>query len=242
MLPVNRARPRRPPSDRAPSHPSPGYGPPGSVSGVSTDVETWLGWSRELHSIAQAGLTYSESAFDRQRYQRLREITAELTAALVDAPPDPVRLAVTGETGYLTPKLDVRAAVFDGSGRLLMVREVVDGRWALPGGWADVNEGLLSGSVREVREESGYLVEAVRLLGIYDKRHWGSPPAPTFTLTSVVECRLLGGEATTSTETTAIGWFGRDELPDLSTGRTAAPLLARVFAHHDDPSLPQDLT
>ena len=209
---------------------------------MSTDVETWLGWSRELHSIAQAGLTYAENAFDRQRYQRLREITADLTAALADGPPEPVRMAVLGATGYLTPKLDVRAAVLDGEGRLLLVREVADGRWALPGGWADINEGLVAGAVREVREESGYRVAATRLLGIYDKRYWGSPPTPLHTLTTVVACRLLGGEATTSMETTAVGWFGRDGLPDLSTGRTPPALLARVFAHHDDPTLPQDLT
>jgi len=209
---------------------------------VGTDVETWLGWSRELHSIAQAGLTYAENPFDTARYGRLRELTAELTAALVDGPPAPVHLAVTSEQGYLTPKLDVRAAVIDDAGRLLMVREVADGRWAMPGGWADVNEGLTAGTVREVFEESGYRVEATRLLGIYDKRHWGSPPSPWFTLTAVTACRLLGGQATPSAETTAVGWFGRDELPELSVGRTPQPLLDRVFPHHDDPTLPQDLS
>ncbi|HEY6795543.1 MAG TPA: NUDIX hydrolase N-terminal domain-containing protein [Kineosporiaceae bacterium] len=209
---------------------------------MSRDVEIWLGWSRELHSIAQAGLTYAENAFDVQRYRRLREIAADLAAALSDGPPDPVRMALVGETGYLTPKLDVRAAVVDDDGRVLLVREAADGRWALPGGWADVNEGLISGAVREVREESGYRVEATRLLGIYDKRSWGAPPSPLFTLTSVVACRLLGGEATPSVETTQVGWFRRDALPELSTGRTPIPLLARVFAHHDDPTLPQDLS
>jgi ADP-ribose pyrophosphatase YjhB (NUDIX family) len=208
---------------------------------VGTDVETWLAWSRELHSIAQAGLTYAQSPFDVARYQRLRELTADLTAALQDGPPEPVRMAVTAATGYLTPKLDVRAAVIDDTGRLLMVREVVDGRWAMPGGWADVNEGLVAGAVREVREESGYLVASDRLLGLYDKRHWGAPPTPMFTLTAVVACRLLGGEATESYETTGVGWFARDELPELSAGRNAQPLIERVFAHHDDPSLPQDL-
>jgi ADP-ribose pyrophosphatase YjhB (NUDIX family) len=208
---------------------------------VSTDVETWLTWSRELHSIAQAGLTYAQNDFDVQRYRRLREITADLTAALADGAPEPVRMQVTGEVGYLTPKLDVRAAVVDGD-RMLLVQEVADGRWALPGGWADVNEGLVAGAVREVREESGYVVEAVRLLGIYDKRFWGAPPSPQYTLTAVVACRLVGGTATTSTETTDVGWFRRDELPPLSTGRTPPELLARAFAHHDDPTLPQDLS
>jgi ADP-ribose pyrophosphatase YjhB (NUDIX family) len=213
----------------------------GTVALVSEDVETWLAWSRELHAIAQAGLTYSQNGFDHQRYTRLREIAADLAVALSDGPPEPVRTAITGEVGYLTPKLDVRAAVRDDEGRLLMVREVADGRWALPGGWADVNEGLIAGAVREVREESGYVVRAERLLGIYDKRHWGAPPSPTFTLTSVVACRLLGGEATTSYETSEVRWADRDDLPPLSTGRNPQPLMTRIFEHLDDPTLPQDL-
>jgi ADP-ribose pyrophosphatase YjhB (NUDIX family) len=208
---------------------------------VSTDADTWLAWSRELHAIAQAGLTYAENGYDHQRYARLREIAADLTAALSDAPPAAVRMAVLSESGYLTPKIDVRAAVHDDTGRVLMVREVVDGRWTLPGGWADVNEGLVEGACREVREESGYLVEGVRLLGIYDKCRWGAPPHPLFTLTAVVACRLVGGEATTSYETDGVDWVARGAVPPLSEGRTPPALLARVFEHHDDPSLPQDL-
>src|SRR5450755_781104 len=106
----------------------------GSVTDVSMDDAIWLGWARELHSIAQAGLTYADSPFDRQRYSRLREITADLTAALAEGPPDPIKLSVMGEAGYLTPKIDVRAAVHDEQGRVLMVREASDGRWTMPGG------------------------------------------------------------------------------------------------------------
>jgi ADP-ribose pyrophosphatase YjhB (NUDIX family) len=201
-----------------------------------------MGWAHELHSIAQAGLTYAQNTYDVKRYERLRELTADLMVALADAPPGPIRTAILDEVGYLTPKLDVRAAVHDAAGRVLMVRETADGRWALPGGWADVNEGLVEGAVREVQEESGYVVEATRLLGIYDKRNWGSPPSPMFTLTTVVACRLVGGEATTSHETDAVAWVDRDAVPELSTGRTPARLLARIFAHHDDPTLPPDLT
>jgi ADP-ribose pyrophosphatase YjhB (NUDIX family) len=214
----------------------------GSVVRVTTDDATWLSWAHELHSIAQAGLTYAQNSYDVNRYERLRELAADLTVALADAPPEPIRMAMLSEVGYLTPKLDVRAAVHDQDGRVLMVRETADGRWALPGGWADVNEGLVEGAVREVREESGYEVEAIRLLGIYDKRQWGAPPSPTFTLTTVVSCRLLGGEPTTSNETDAVAWVERCDVPELSTGRTPARLLTRVFEHHDDPTLPPDLS
>jgi len=208
---------------------------------VSTDADTWLTWSRELHSIAQAGLTYAGNGYDLQRYARLREIAADLTAALADAPPEPVRMALLSERGYLTPKLDVRAAVHDEAGRILLVRETADGGWTLPGGWADVGEGPVEGAVREVREESGYLVEGVRLLGIYDKTRWGAPANPFYTLTALVGCRLLGGEPTTSIETDGVDWFARDAVPMLSQARTPPALLARVFEHHDDPTIGQDL-
>jgi ADP-ribose pyrophosphatase YjhB (NUDIX family) len=160
---------------------------------------------------------------------------------LSDGEPAPLRLAVEQAEGYLTPKLDVRAAVFDDHGRVLLVQEHVDGRWSLPGGWADVGEGLAVGAVREVREETGYVVEYERLLGIYDRERWGHPPAPWYTLKAVVSCRPIGGEATTSMETDAVEWFGRDEVPELSSGRTSARLLERVFEHHDDPRLPPDV-
>jgi ADP-ribose pyrophosphatase YjhB (NUDIX family) len=164
-----------------------------------------------------------------------------MTAALAGGDPEPVRMLVESEPGYLTPKLDVRAAVHDPDGRILMVRERIDGRWTLPGGWADVNESLGEGAVREVREESGYEVGAERLLGVYERERWDHLPYPFFTLKAVVGCRLLGGTGTPSIETSEVGWFGREELPPLSTGRMSAKLLARVFEHHDDPTLPADL-
>jgi ADP-ribose pyrophosphatase YjhB (NUDIX family) len=206
-----------------------------------TGVQPWLARVRALQAIAQEGLTYARNPFDADRYARLKAVTADIAGALDEATPGPLRLAVEGADGYLTPKLDVRAAVFDGKGRVLLVRETSDGRWTLPGGWADVGEGLAAGAVREVGEESGYTVEYERLFGIYDRERWGHPPMPWYTLKAVVGCRLLGGTATTSIETDAVGWFARDQTPELSPGRTSPRLLARVFEHHDDPSLPPDV-
>jgi ADP-ribose pyrophosphatase YjhB (NUDIX family) len=208
---------------------------------VPPPVGRWLAWVREVHSLAQAGITYSRSSFDLQRYERLRTLAAEMTAALSDGDPEPVRLLVGAEAGYLTPKLDVRAAVHDERGRVLMVRERSDGLWTLPGGWADVGEGVAAGGVREVLEESGYVVVYERLLGLYDRERWGHPPMTQYTLKAVVRCRPVGGEATPSDETSEVGWFARDEVPPLSTGRMSTRLLARVFEHHDDPALPPDV-
>jgi ADP-ribose pyrophosphatase YjhB (NUDIX family) len=209
---------------------------------VSEEPEVaWLRRVRTLQAIAQEGLTYAQNPFDTARYARLKEVTADIAQALADTEPAPLRLAVEQADGYLTPKLDVRAVVFDEGGRVLLVRERSDGRWTLPGGWADVGEGLAAGAVREVREESGYVVGYERLLGIYDRERWGHPAASWYTLKAVVACTLLGGEATPSSETDAVDWFARGEAPELSAGRTSARLLERVFEHRDDRSLPPDV-
>jgi ADP-ribose pyrophosphatase YjhB (NUDIX family) len=211
------------------------------AAGTAGIADPWLARVRALQAIAQEGLTYARNPFDADRYARLKAVTADIADALDDGRPGPLRLAVEGAEGYLTPKLDVRGAVFDAEGRVLLVRERSDGRWTLPGGWADVGEGLAAGAVREVREESGYTVEYDRLFGIYDRERWGHPPMPWYTLKAVVGCRLVGGAARPSIETDAVDWFGRDQAPELSAGRTSPRLLARVFEHHDDPSLPPDV-
>ncbi len=214
----------------------------GSVRAVTEDpAAAWLRRVRALQAIAQEGLAYTRDPFDAVRFTRLKELTAEIAGALSEGEPSPLRLAVEQAEGYLTPKLDVRAAVFDDQGRVLLVQEHSDGRWSLPGGWADVGEGLAAGAVREVREETGYVVEYERLLGVYDRERWGHPPAPWFTLKAVVGCRLLGGERATSMETDAVEWFARDDVPELSTGRTSQRLIERVFEHYDDPGLPPDV-
>jgi ADP-ribose pyrophosphatase YjhB (NUDIX family) len=202
----------------------------------------WLARVRALQAIAQEGLAYADNPFDAARYARLKQVTADIADALdSEGPPGPLRLAVEQADGYLTPKLDVRAAVFDDDDRVLLVRELRDRRWSLPGGWADVGEGIAAGAVREVREESGYVVEYERFFGLYDRERWGHPPTPLFTLKAVVGCRLVGGEATTSTETDGVDWFARDAVPELSLGRTSQRLLARAFEHHDDRALPPDV-
>jgi ADP-ribose pyrophosphatase YjhB (NUDIX family) len=214
------------------------------VSDPADDASStpWLARVRALQAIAQEGLAYADNPFDAARYARLKQVTADIAEALdAEGPPGPLRLAVEQADGYLTPKLDVRAAVFDDEGRVLLVRELRDRRWSLPGGWADVGEGIAAGAVREVREESGYVVEYERFFGLYDRERWGHPPIPLFTLKAVVGCRLVGGRATTSSETDGVDWFARDSIPELSLGRTSQRLLARAFEHHDDPTLPPDV-
>ncbi|MFT8710967.1 NUDIX hydrolase [Komagataeibacter rhaeticus] len=202
----------------------------------------WLIWARELQALAQSGLAYAESPFDRERYEGIRQIAAEMMATGSDADMARVLDLFTAQDGYATPKAVVRAAVFDDRGRILLVREVLDhDRWTLPGGWADVNLSPVENTVKEVREESGFDVRVTRLAAVWDRDRQGHPPGPFSCYTLCFLCELTGGVATTSVETSEIGWFAEDDIPaDLSLGRVLPQQIARLFAHRRDAGLPTD--
>lgn len=202
-------------------------------------IDRLRAWAERLQSVAQAGLTYTGDAYDLERYRALRALAAEMLAAATGAPLGQVTRVVEAERGYLTPKVDVRAAVFR-EGKVLLVREQTDGRWSLPGGWADVGASPGENAVREVREETGYLVRTERLVAVYDKAKHQRLDGLFHVYKLFVRCALLGGEPSTSIETTAVGFFGRDELPPLSTPRVTEAQIARMFEHHDHPDLPTD--
>lgn len=200
----------------------------------------WLTWARRIQGIAQTGLTYARDPYDMERYTELRLIAAEIVATYADMPVEQVAGILALEKGYPTPKVDVRAVVFDPEGRLLFVRETSDGRWALPGGWADQGETPGEMAVREVYEEAGYEVRPTRLLAVYDKdRHQPEAHLPAI-YKIFIRCEPVGGAPRTSIETDAVGFFGRGELPPLSEGRTSPRQAARMFDFYDRPDLPPD--
>ena len=209
---------------------------------MAYDEPDWLTWARELQAIAQTGLTFSRDPYDRERYEALRALAAKMLAARTDAPVDRIARLFAGESGYATPKIDVRAAVFDARERLLMVRETSDGgRWTLPGGWADVNRTAAENAVKEALEESGYTVRVLKLAALWDRtrqRH----PAGLFSCAKVFfVCEPTGGAATTSHETSEVGWFAEADLPqDLSLARVSPQQISRMFAHRRDSALPTD--
>jgi ADP-ribose pyrophosphatase YjhB (NUDIX family) len=207
--------------------------------GTSSDSERLLSWTRDLQSVAQAGLTYSRDPFDRERFERVQHIAAEILARSSAEPLDRALAILRAETGYATPKVDVRAAVFR-EDKLLLVQEVSDRRWSLPGGWTDVGESASAAAVREVREESGYEVRARKVLGVLDKARHEHPASFWYTYKLVFGCELIGGAPTTSHETTGVDWFARDSLPPLSLERVTPGQIARLFEHHDDETLPTD--
>lgn len=194
-----------------------------------------LEWARRLQAIAQTGLTYSLSPFDTERYEAVREIAAEIMArvgGVADA--SSIVDLFRGDVGYATPKVDVRAAVFD-EGRVLMVREREDGCWTLPGGWADVGSAPSVNAVREVREESGYEAEVVKLAAVYDRNLHGHPAIPFHAYKMFFVCRLSGGAPSVSVETDGVGFFGEDEIPALSLTRVMPSQIQLMFDHWRHP-------
>jgi ADP-ribose pyrophosphatase YjhB (NUDIX family) len=195
----------------------------------------WLELARELQAIAQTGLAYGSGRFDLERYERIRAIAAALLALGSGTEPKRI-LELFQEDGYATPKVDVRGAAFR-DGRILLVREVSDGRWALPGGFADVNQSAVQNVVREIREEAGFDARAVKLAMISDYRRQDGP-ARLFSIYKLFfVCEITGGEPRPSVETSEVGFFDEGGLPELSTGRTTAAHIERVFRHFRQPAL-----
>jgi ADP-ribose pyrophosphatase YjhB (NUDIX family) len=206
--------------------------------------QDWLGWVARLQAIAQAGLELSDGPYDRERYLALRALATEIAAAHLElgSPAERRRLEelLAGDGGYPTPKVDVRALVRRGR-EVLLVRERVDGRWSLPGGWADVGWAPAAMVEREVAEESGFQVRARRLLALWDRARHNANPSLHSVYKVAVACDLLGGSARPSVETLDAGWFDPDALPELSTDRITAAQIARLIELDDHPELPPDL-
>lgn len=204
---------------------------------------TWLIWAREIQAIAQTGLAFSPDPYDQERFAALRRLAARIMAEHTAADLGRIEALFEGESGYATPKIGVRGAVFDAEGRILMVREAVDGdRWTLPGGWADVNQTPAQSVVREIHEESGYLARVVKLAAVWDRaRHDHQPPAPFSVVRMFFLCELTGGAPATSLETSGTAWFHEHEVPaDLSLRRTLPTHIARMFAHWRNRDLPTE--
>jgi ADP-ribose pyrophosphatase YjhB (NUDIX family) len=181
----------------------------------------WLLWAQEIQALAQTGAHYAENEFQRERNQRLGEIAAEIVSEHTSLEKGPVLEVYNRQTGYATPRVDVRGAVFEGN-KLLLVRERMDGGWTMPGGWVDVGNLPSEAAEREVREESGFEVKAQRVIGIYDANR--VEPMELFHAFKIVFlCDIIGGQARPSNETTEVGFFGPDDIPEILSGERTQP-------------------
>ena len=201
----------------------------------------WLVWAREIQAAAQTGLTFTNDAYDRQRYERLRRVAAEIVAEHTTVAPEIVEGLFAAQTGYATPKVDVRGAVFQ-DGKVLLVKERADpGRWTLPGGWADVNQSPRECVVAEVREEAGLEVKPIKLAAVYDRARHPHVPAKPFNIYKMFFiCEIVRGVPSPGLETEDVAFFDRDKLPALSVGRVLDYQIERMFVHAQSPDLPTE--
>jgi ADP-ribose pyrophosphatase YjhB (NUDIX family) len=187
--------------------------------------------ARRLLALSQTGLHFAEGEYDRDRYREVADIAAALLAA--ESGRDATQLKQTWfvEDGYSTPKIDVRGAIFRDD-RALLVRESTDGKWTLPGGWADVNDTPRRAVEKEIEQESGFTAHAVKIAAVYDRNAHDHPPHLFHAWKIFFICDITGGEARTSYETTAVDFFPVTALPELSSGRSTAAQIRRMYEHH----------
>jgi len=196
--------------------------------------EKWLEWAVELQALAQTGLTYTDNPFERERYGRIREIAAEMLACKSEIPLEKVKDLFCSDSGYQTPKLDTRAAIFE-DGKILLVREG-SGNWSLPGGWVDVNVSVAENAVKEVREEAGLDVSADLVIAVQDRDKHNLPVYAWKVCKIFVLCTKLGGSFRENLETTESRYFALDELPPLAEAKNTAAQIAMCFEAYRSPN------
>ncbi|HMD80938.1 MAG TPA: NUDIX hydrolase N-terminal domain-containing protein [Anaerolineales bacterium] len=203
---------------------------------MTTKSPKWLKWAREIFSLSQSGITYSGNQYDIERYKRLQEITAEMIASQSWIEKETVLESFSMQAGYITPKIDVRGAVIRDD-KILLIQERADGKWAMPGGWADLGNAPASVAEREVWEESGFRVRAEKVVAVIDANRI-QPMEFYHAYKIIFLCTLLDGEPRVSHETLAVDFFGLNNLPPLSMYRTDENMLREVFAHIENPDRP----
>jgi ADP-ribose pyrophosphatase YjhB (NUDIX family) len=215
---------------------------PGNPLHTPSGAPELLRIAQRLQALAQAGLMYSQSVFDTERYIEIQALSLEVMASLTGQPVALLASLFSTETAYPTPKVDIRAVLFRGTDEVLLVQEKLDGnRWSLPGGWAEVGLTPFEVAVKEVREETGLDTEAVRLLALLDKKQHPHPPQPWYIYKAFVLCRVVGGALLTDTvETAGVRWVHRDELAtlELSVDRVTLSQLETMLAFARQPELP----
>lgn len=187
---------------------------------------------KQVQALAENGLHYSENDFDLDRYQNLEEIALRMLSLVTGLPDETIRVATPEHNGYRTPKVDVRAVVFNDRDEILMVKERVDSRWSLPGGWCDVGYTPTETAVKEVLEEAGIQVKVTRLLAIFDKKCHDHPEDLFYAYKIFLECEAENLEINTGMETLDVDFFAQDRLPELSTPRNTAGQIHKMFDFH----------
>jgi ADP-ribose pyrophosphatase YjhB (NUDIX family) len=199
-------------------------------------MSSTLDLARRLLALSQTGLHYCQEEYDRERYREIGEIGARLAVLNGNKDAQQISAMWAAEEGYATPKIDVRGAIFREQ-RVLLVRERVDGKWTLPGGWADVNDSPSVAVEKEIEQESGYSARAVKLAAVLDRNKHNHPAFLFHIWKMFFVCEITGGSPRESYETTGVDFFCLDALPEMSTGRTTEAQIRLVYQHHVNRSL-----
>lgn len=188
----------------------------------------WTSWIKELQNLSQCALAYCKDKYDIERFERIREISAEMAAEISDQSLEEIKAAFCAGTGYQTPKLDTRSAVFRDS-KILLVQEA-NGNWALPGGWVDYDQTIRTNAAKEVLEEAGMNVEPVRVIALFDHNSRNGTFFPSNVCSAFILCRYISGDFRPNLETVACGFFGLEELPEhLAEGKSNREQIRMCF-------------
>ena len=188
----------------------------------------WLNIAKRLEAIAQIGLTYSQDDYDTERYHEIRDISHQIFNHYTDTPLEKIQNLFSRENGYPTPKVDVRGVIFQDK-KILLVKEKLDGMWALPGGWADIGYTPSEVVVKEVKEEAGLDIAPVKLLAVYDKKCHAHPPSALHVYKMFILCAITGGTLNPGMETLEAAFFSQDKLPELSVERNTPEQIHLFF-------------
>lgn len=178
----------------------------------------WLMWAKELQALAQQGIEYSRDKYDIERFERIRSLSVEIMSSYTDMDTMSIRDLFCNETGYQTPKIDIRGVIIENK-QILLVKETIDGKWALPGGWAEYNLSVKENVIKEIKEEAGLNVIAKHLIAVQDRRFHNKDHCPYGIYKMFVHCELIDGVFVPNIETEDSGYFSLDQLPILSTAR-----------------------
>lgn len=203
------------------------------INVIKNDV--WKQWAQELQFLAQCSLAYSKDKFDRERSERIREIACEMLSFKYDLPIEKIKMDFAGEIGYQTPKVETRAAVIKDN-KILLVKEQFDGKWALPGGYQDVNMSIRENVIKESSEEAGAVVNPIKVVAVldYNKHHHVNFPYGMVKI--FVLCEYITHTFNENTETLGAEFFSLDELPELSITRTTKKQLDMCFECYKNPA------
>lgn len=190
--------------------------------------DVWKKWAQELQFLSQCSLAYSKDKFDRERSERIREIACEMLSYKYDIPIEKVKMDFAGELGYQTPKVETRAAVIKDN-KILLVKEQFDGKWALPGGYQDVNMSIKENAIKEASEEAGAVVNPVKIIAVLDYNRHHHVNFPFGMVKVFVLCEYVSHSFVENTETLGAEFYSFDELPELSTTRTTKKQLEMCF-------------